>query len=195
MSQESTALFRAQSRSGLAAVSRWLELACQKQQVQRRNSPSKVKPRCPINYGASRVDREMTKSTNRCLRVYLLIVALSCCSHAQRSQNANYDESRVGTYTLPDPLVLNDGKPVRNASDWQKRRHELLELFATNVYGHSPKPQQSNRYKVFDLDKNALSGKAVRKQITIYFSPKDDGPKEDVLLYIPVNAQKPIPVI
>ena len=137
----------------------------------------------------------MTKSTNRCLRVSLLIVAFSCCSHAQRSQNANYDESKVGTYTLPDPLVFNDGKPVRNASDWQKRRRELLELFASNVYGHSPKPPRDIRYKVFDLDKNALNGKAVRKQITIYFSPKDDGPREDVLLYIPVNAQKPVPVI
>jgi len=137
----------------------------------------------------------MTKSTNRCLRVYLLIVALSCCSHAQRSQNANYDESKVGTYTLPDPLIFNDGKPVRNASDWQKRRRELLELFASNVYGHSPKPPRDIRYNVFDLDKNALNGKAVRKQITIPFSPKDDGPKEDVLLYVPVNARKPVPVI
>src|SRR5262249_62128603 len=117
----------------------------------------------------------MTKSTNRCLRVYLLIVALSCCGHAQRSQNANYDESKVGTYTLPDPLVFNDGKPVRNAKDWQKRRREILELFATEVYGKSPKPPGNIRYKIVDLEKNALSGKALRKQVTIYFSSKDDG--------------------
>lgn len=134
----------------------------------------------------------MTKST---YRILLLIVALSCCVHAQRSQNANYDETKVGTYTLPDPLVFNDGKPVRTASDWQKRRRELLELFATNVYGHSPQPLNDIRYKVFDFDKNALNGKAVREQITIYFSPKDDGPREDLLIYIPANAKKPVPAI
>ena len=28
---------------------------------------------------------------------------------------SNYDEAKVGKYTLPDPLVMSDGKPVRNA--------------------------------------------------------------------------------
>jgi hypothetical protein len=27
----------------------------------------------------------------------------------------NYDESKVGTYSLPDPLKLNNGKPVHDA--------------------------------------------------------------------------------
>ena len=129
------------------------------------------------------------------LRILLLILALSIFGHAQRSQSANYDESKVGAYTLPDPLVFNDGKPVRTAKDWQKRRSEILELFETNVYGHSPKPPKSIRHKIFDLDKNALGGKAIRKQVTIYFSPKDDGPKEDLLIYIPAAAQKPVPLI
>jgi hypothetical protein len=30
-------------------------------------------------------------------------------------QEANYDESKVGTYTLPDPLVCLDGTPVKDA--------------------------------------------------------------------------------
>ena len=38
----------------------------------------------------------------------------------------NYDESKVGTYTLHDPLTLNDGKPVRDAKTWySKRRPEI----------------------------------------------------------------------
>ena len=123
----------------------------------------------------------------------VLMASALCC--AQRSQSANYDESKVGAYTLPDPLMFNDGKPVRTARDWQKRRRELLEMFATNVYGHSPKPPGNIRYKVFDLDKNALGGKTIRKQITIYFSSKDDGPKEDLLIYIPSGAKEPVPLI
>jgi len=129
------------------------------------------------------------------LRIAYFVFLVSAFCLAQRTQSANYDESKVGAYTLPDPLVFNDRKPVRNAKDWQNRRRELLELFQANVYGRSPRPPKNIRYKVFDLDKNALSGKAVRKQITIYFSSKDDGPKEDVLLYIPANAKKPVPLI
>ena len=31
---------------------------------------------------------------------------------------SNYDEAKVGTYTLPDPLVLANGTPVRDRADW-----------------------------------------------------------------------------
>ncbi|MEP7002639.1 MAG: acetylxylan esterase, partial [bacterium] len=42
----------------------------------------------------------------------------------------NYDESKVGTYTLPDPLVLANGKPVRDATTWfAERRPEIVKLF------------------------------------------------------------------
>ncbi len=51
----------------------------------------------------------------------------------------NYDESKVGTYTLPDPLVLAGGEPVRDAKTWsQKRRPEIIRLFEENQYGRSP---------------------------------------------------------
>src|SRR6201992_508874 len=41
----------------------------------------------------------------------------------------NYDEAKVGTYSLPDPLRLNDGKPVRDAKAWySKRRPEIVEM-------------------------------------------------------------------
>src|SRR5579863_6684913 len=115
---------------------------------------------------------------------------------AAQKKPANYDESKVGSYTLPDPLVYNDGKPVRTAKEWNRRRRpEILELFATNVYGHSPQPPRELRYDVFDVDEHALSGKAIRRQVTIYFSSKKDGPKEDLLIYIPAGSAKPAPVI
>ena len=41
----------------------------------------------------------------------------------------NYDEAKVGSYALPDPLVLQDGKPVRDAKTWyEKRRPEIVRL-------------------------------------------------------------------
>jgi len=51
----------------------------------------------------------------------------------------NYDEAKVGNYTLVDPLKLNDGKPVRDAKTWLvKRRPEIVEMFETQQYGRAP---------------------------------------------------------
>jgi hypothetical protein len=110
--------------------------------------------------------------------------------------SANYDESKAGTFTLPDPLVFNDGKPVTTAREWRKRRRaEILELLETNVYSRSPKPPEHIHYKVFDTDKEALGGKAIRKQVTIYFPTPKAEAHEDLLIYIPADAPKPVPVI
>src|ERR1017187_10399472 len=51
----------------------------------------------------------------------------------------NYDEALVGNYTLPDPLVLANGKPVRDAKTWnEKRRPETVRLFEENEYARAP---------------------------------------------------------
>jgi (4-O-methyl)-D-glucuronate---lignin esterase len=125
---------------------------------------------------------------------YWLIAGLfiGVSANAQSSP-PNYDESKVGTYTLPDPLAFNDGKPVRNAREWKLRRQEIIELFQANVFGRSPKKRPA-KFEVFDVDKSALGGKAVRKQVTIYFSPDKNGPKADLLIYIPVGASRPVPM-
>ncbi len=97
--------------------------------------------------------------------------------------SANYDESKAGTFTLPDPLVFNDGKAVKTAREWRKRRRaEILQLLEMNVYGRSPKPPNHIRFKVFDVDKEALGGKAIRKQVTIYFPTPKAEVSEDVLI-------------
>jgi hypothetical protein len=52
--------------------------------------------------------------------------------------NAQYDESKVPQCTLPDALVMLNGKKVTTAKDWtEKRRPELLQLFETYVYGRT----------------------------------------------------------
>jgi hypothetical protein len=126
---------------------------------------------------------------------FLLAAVLVCNRAGAQVQSVNYDEQRVGAYTVPDVLAFNNGKPVRSARDWKRRRAEILELFATNVYGHNPKAPRHVSFDVFDIDKTALGGKATRKQVTVYFSDKKDGPKEDVLIYIPAGARKPVPLI
>ncbi len=109
---------------------------------------------------------------------------------AQQPQ-INYDENRVGSYTLPDPLVMADGRPVATSGQWkQERRPELLRLFENHVYGKVPSSGKTIR-PTFDTqpdDQEALGGTAVRRQVSIRFTDKPDGPRMDLLLYLPRAA-------
>jgi hypothetical protein len=108
----------------------------------------------------------------------------------------NYTEAKVGTYTLPDPLVLANGTPVRDVKRWnEKRRSEILRLFEENEYGRTPGRPVGMSFDVFDNGTPALDGKAIRRQVTVFFSKDKNGPKMDLLLYLPASAQKPVPVL
>jgi hypothetical protein len=105
-----------------------------------------------------------------------------------------YDEAQVPAYTLPDPLVTQDGNKVADADAWKgKRRPEILRLFDEHVYGRCPKAQEKIAFEVTSLDANALGGKATRKEVAVFLTGKRDGPRMDLLLYLPNAASKPVP--
>jgi hypothetical protein len=108
----------------------------------------------------------------------------------------NYDESKVGTYTLPDPLMFANGKPVKTPRDWMNRRRpELLELFANEMFGRTPTRKLPAHYQVTSEDRLALNGAAIRKQVTITFSDSPLTPRIHLLLYLPAIAKTPVPVV
>ena len=107
---------------------------------------------------------------------------------------ANTNEALAGTYTLPDPLVLQNGETVRNAKTWTKqRRPEILKLYQEQIYGRTPARVPKMKFDVWDVDRNALDGKAIRKQIDITFPGHTNGPVLHVLLYTPADAKGPVP--
>jgi hypothetical protein len=127
------------------------------------------------------------------LALFLLVLGWASAVEAA-PPGTNYDESKVPPYTLPNPLVLASGEKVADAEAWRaKRRPEILELFRTHMYGRSPGKPEGMTFKVFDLAKDALGGQATRKQVTVFFTGKEDGPSMDLLLYLPNAAPKPVP--
>lgn len=105
----------------------------------------------------------------------------------------NYDEARVGTYTLPDALTLNNGKPVRTAKEWYaKRRPEIVTLFETQQYGRAPGRPADETFELTDKGTPALDGKAIRKQVTIHLDKEKTA--IHLLVYLPVAAKKPVPM-
>ena len=125
---------------------------------------------------------------------YALCAALVASAFAQRP-GTNYDESKVPKYTLPDPLRLADGQKVRDAATWNKRRRpEIFKTVETNMYGRMPARPKAILFDVVSVDKQALGGKAVRKQVTVYLGAKKDGSRMNLLLYLPAGAAKKAPV-
>src|SRR3954451_10132798 len=110
------------------------------------------------------------------LSALFAILAISCLVVYPQNKDANYDEAKVPPYTLPDPLVLRNGQPVKNARTWtEKRRPELLELFRAEMYGRRPGKPAHMTFELEAIDKQALGGKAIRKEATVYFAGKKDG--------------------
>ncbi|MBX3050578.1 MAG: hypothetical protein KF753_03825 [Caldilineaceae bacterium] len=105
-----------------------------------------------------------------------------------------YDEALVPAYTLPDPLVGLDGRPVTNAADWRERRRpEILRLFEEEVYGRTPTQSVPVRYEVTDETPGALGGRATRKQVTLHLGDTAGDPTLHLLLYLPPNPTGPVP--
>jgi len=122
-------------------------------------------------------------------------LALAASGLAAELPPVNYDESKVPKYTLPDPLVACDGQRVTDAAAWRNRRRpEILALFQKYVYGKMPGRPEGMKFQTRSVARDALGGKATRKEVTVLFTGKDDGPKMDILIYLPNEAKKPVPL-
>jgi hypothetical protein len=97
---------------------------------------------------------------------------------------------------LPDPLVMENGTRVTTAAQWRTgRRPELLALFTREMYGVAPPRSPKESFTVFDNTHDALNAKAIRKQITILINGDPNGPKFDLLMYLPKAAKGRSPAI
>lgn len=108
----------------------------------------------------------------------------------------NYDESKVGDYKvgLPDPLTLQNGKKVTTVKEWEKkRRPEIVKIFEENQFGKWPARKPKLRYDI--TEDMGFEGTARRKQLTVYFSEDKEGPRVDVLIYLPKDANGPVPLL
>ena len=122
-----------------------------------------------------------------------IVLLYPCVAEAQPS-DANYDEANVPRYTLPDPLVTADGEKVAAAETWYaRRRPEILRLFQTYMYGHSPAAPKEMTFEVTSADRRALNGKAVRKDVCVHLTPREGGPTINILIYLPAAATGPVP--
>jgi len=108
---------------------------------------------------------------------------------------AFYDEGLVPEYALPDPLVCADGTLVTDAPTWRdRRRPEILRLFEEHVYGRTPSADVDAVFEVWEEDTAALNGLATRRQVHALFRRAGQPASMELLLYLPNDAPRPVPV-
>ena len=81
---------------------------------------------------------------------------------------ANTDESKATPYTsLPDPLLLKNGMPVKDSETWwKKRRAEIVEDFDREIYGRIPETIPAVSWEVVSTKKDTVEGiPAITKQL------------------------------
>ncbi|HEY7498306.1 MAG TPA: prolyl oligopeptidase family serine peptidase [Vicinamibacterales bacterium] len=108
---------------------------------------------------------------------------------AKQQPGFNYDESRVGAYTLPDPLAAKNGR-VRNSSQWRARRAEILDLFRDNVYGRSPGPPERVTFSTIEENARAMDGAATLRRIAIVSHQGQRSHPFELTLFLPNKEQR-----
>jgi hypothetical protein len=114
---------------------------------------------------------------------------------AETGHVTNYREDAVPPYVLPDPLVLHDGQPVTDAATWfGRRRPELLRDYEREIFGRVPATAPTVRFEVAE-EAPALDGRAVRSRIVARFGQAPREVAVNFVLYTPVRAAGPVPVV
>ena len=127
------------------------------------------------------------------IRRILLILVLSGMGAGLSAQPINTKESKVPSYTLPDPLLTEAGKVVKNRRQWEKvRRSELMALFETEMFGKMPGKPADMHFKLLSSDAEALGGKATRKEVAVYFDAAEKVYMV-LLMYVPNDRKGPVP--
>jgi hypothetical protein len=122
--------------------------------------------------------------------IFLILFSSLNMSYAQ-----NYDESKVGEYTLPELLITENGQTVSTPEQWENiRRPEILQLFENHVYGQVPKDFDNIKFKVTNKDKKAMNGKATLKEVAITVTRNKKSVTMNLLMFTPNEVKKPVPM-
>ena len=99
----------------------------------------------------------------------------------------NADESLAGECNFAEfPATLEE---------WQSERKRIHKLFEDHIYGKLPPPPDKLEMRILSEKHGALNGLAFRREIRIYCRMNDGRSHDfDMLLYVPKNAKKPVPV-
>ena len=122
--------------------------------------------------------------------------AKSVIEKVSKRPGFNYDESKVPDYTLPDPLIAEDGSSVTTVRQWEtSRRKEILNLFRDQVYGYRPDTEYQLKFEQTAVVEDALDGKATGRSLIAKVLIGDKSFSWPFVLFIPKKIKEPVPAV
>ncbi len=114
---------------------------------------------------------------------------------------ANYDEAKAGPFSkVPNPLILNNGKPVTTPTIWWNvRRPQIVAAFNEDVLGKAPAALPPVHWEVISVT-HEMNGKVpiiTKKLVGRVDNSGCPAIKVEIQLTLstPADAKKPVPVI
>jgi hypothetical protein len=110
---------------------------------------------------------------------------------------SNYDETKVGNYTLPNPLILTTGERVSNPDTWyQQRRPEILKFYQSEIYGRVPHQTPTVTFESVLSETISLQGTtALHRHVIVKIGDEPNVLKVNVHYYLPPQSAKPVPLL
>lgn len=97
--------------------------------------------------------------------------------------------------SLPDPLMMLDGRRVTTREMWfTERRPELIRLFQYYMYGQLPPKPAALSSKVERSDPAAFGRKATLSEVTVKFD-RPEAPSIHLMLVVPNSRTKRAPLV
>lgn len=104
----------------------------------------------------------------------------------------NYDEEKVKVRNLPELFVTNQGLKIDSKELWlSERRDELLDVFASSIFGKAPTYSSELEFEAVREDSEWLNGRAIRSELKIYPLGKQNNAALTLLLYLPKQSDIP----
>jgi hypothetical protein len=104
---------------------------------------------------------------------------------------ANYDESKVPEFDLPDPLTTFSNKQILTSSSWNElRRPELISFFESQVFGKVPGTLDAIAFEVVEDSNSALGGLAKRRHVKVTITKNSKTLSFLILLYLPEKIDR-----
>ncbi len=121
-------------------------------------------------------------------------------NNKQSPYYANYDESKANPYpTLPESLVMKNGRKVTTAAMWPARRAEITEEFDREIYGRVPAVTPKVTWEVVKTAHETNGGVPVITKTLLGHVDNSGYPAISVNIQLslstPANATGPVPVM
>lgn len=148
----------------------------------------------------------INKATGQDYRETLQMLGISSTrpgpsGNPQASNAANTDETKASPYTtLPDALLLNNGKKVTDAKTWWNlRRPQIVEDFDREVYGRVPANVPGVKWEVASVSNDTVGGIRTITKRLIGRVDNSSYPQIDVAIQMtlttPAAATSAVPVM